>query len=211
MPPAETIGWLCLGIPLAAFIVSMKTNAFYSRYFMGVIPGVAVAFSVLLWRHFRRTTLIATGICILLTGWGVAQQLTVVRHPDKVEATGIRPFLDIESSLHLEGKRYYVFSGPLLFLEAQQYSAHPDQVVLVVPTDFNRPSAGGPDPYLHQRLEANLAQYYPMQIWTVDDLARHRANSALVEPDETILRDLKRAGVQVGTRFSSPVQVDYLQ
>src|SRR5215471_6375491 len=110
MPSAETIGWLCLGIPLAAFIVSMKTNAFFSRYFMGVIPGVAVAFSVLLWRHFRRTTLVATGVCILLAGWGVAQQLTVVRHPDKVEATGIRPFLDIESSLHLEGKRFYVFS-----------------------------------------------------------------------------------------------------
>ena len=211
MPSAETIGWLCLGIPLAAFIVSMKTNAFYSRYFMGVIPGVAVAFSGLLWRHFRRTTLVATGVCILLAGWGVAQQLTVVRHPDKVEATGIRPFLDIESSLRLEGKRYYVFSGPLLFLEAQQYSAHPEQVVLVVPSDFNRPSTGGPDPYLHQRLEANLAQYYPMQIWSVDDLARHRADSALIEPDETILRDLKRVGVQIGTRFSSPVQVDYLQ
>ncbi len=39
MPSAEVIGWLSLAIPLAAFVVSMKTNAFYSRYFIGVLPG----------------------------------------------------------------------------------------------------------------------------------------------------------------------------
>jgi hypothetical protein len=210
MQSAEAIGWLCLTIPLGAFIVSFETNAFYSRYFMGVLPGVAVAFSVLMWRHFRRTTQIAAGVCVLLVGWGVAQQMTTVRHPDKVEATGIRPFLEIESSLRLEGKRYYVFSGPLLFLEAQQYSAHPEQVVLLLPSDFNHQMKGGPDPYLHQRLEANLAQYYPMQIWTVDDLAQHRAESALIEPDEVALRDLKHAGISVTTRFGEPMVVDYL-
>jgi hypothetical protein len=69
---------------------------------------------------------------------------------------------------------------------------------------------GGPDPYLHQRLEANLAQYYPMQIWTVDDLAQHRAESALIEPDEVALRDLKHAGISVTTRFGEPMVVDYL-
>lgn len=177
---------------------------------MGVLPGVAVAFAVLMWRHFRRTTQIATGVCVLLVGWGVAQQMTTVRHPDKVEATGIRPFLEIESALRLEGKRYYVFSGPLLFLEAQQYSAHPEQVVLLLPSDFNRQMNGGPDPYLHQRLEANLAQYYPMQIWTVDDLLQHRAEAALIEPDQVAVRDLKNAGISVTTRFGDPVVVDYL-
>jgi hypothetical protein len=212
MHSAEAIGWLFLAIPPAAFVVAvLKTNAFYSRYFIGVLPGVAVAFAFLLWRHFRRVTQISMGVFLLLAGWGVSQQMTTVRHPEKVEATGIRPFLDIESSLRLEGKRYYVFSGPLLFLEAQQYSAHPEQIVLILPSDYHRQAQAGPDPYLHQRLEANLAQYYPMQIWTVDDLARHRTDSALIEPDEAILRDLRRQNIQVGTRFSQPVQVDYLQ
>jgi hypothetical protein len=210
MPSAEVIGWLCLAIPLAAFIVSMKTNAFYSRYFIGVLPGVAVAFAVFLWRHFRRATQVSLGIFVLLAGWGAAQQLTTVRHPDRVEATGIRPFLAVEDSLHLEGKRYYVFSGPMLFLEALQYSAHPEQVVLLLPTDFNRVAKGQRDPYQHQRLEANLSQYHPMQIWTVDDLSLHRAGSALVEPTEEILRDLKQAGISTGPRFSEPLQVDYL-
>ena len=89
--------------------------------------------STCLWRHFRRVSQISIGVFLLLAVWGAGQQLTTVRHPDKVEATGIRPFLEVESSLQVEGKSYYVFSGPLLFLEAQQYSAHPEQVVLLLP------------------------------------------------------------------------------
>lgn len=211
MPPPEVIGWLFLAIPLAAFIVSMKTNAFYSRYFIGVLPGVAVAFAVFLWRHFKRAGQISMGIFVLLAAWGASQQLTIVRHPDRVEATGIRPFLAVEDSLHLEGKRYYVFGSPMLFLEALQYSAHPEQVVLLLPSDFNHVVPGQRDPYQHQRLEANLAQYHPMQIWTLDDLSLHRSDSALIEPAQDTMRDLKQAGISAGTRFSEPIQVDYLR
>jgi hypothetical protein len=212
MPSTEAVGWLFLVIPLAAFVVAeWKTNAFYSRYFIGVLPGVAVAFTCLLWRHFRKVSQVSLGIFLLLAGWSAAQQLTVVRHPDKVEATGIRPFLEIESSLQLEGKRYFVFSGPLLFLEAQQYAAHPEQCVLLLPADFNQQAKTGPDPYLHQRLEMNLSQYYPMQLWTMDDLRRHQTGSALVEPDDNAVRDLRQAGIPMQTRFWTPVKVVYLQ
>ena len=212
MQSVEAIGWLSLAIPFAAFVLAVwKTNAFYSRYFIGVLPGVAVALAIFLWRHFRLVAQVSIGIFLLLAMWGAGQQMTVVRHPDKVEATGIRQFLDVEPSVNLEGKRYYVFSSPLLFLTAQQYSAHPERVVLLLPSDFNLQPKPGPDPYLHQRLELNLAHYYPMQFWTVDDLARHRADAALVEPDDVALRDVRQAGIQAGTRFSQPIQVDYLQ
>ena len=212
MQPAEAVGWLFLGIPLAAFVVAeWKTNAFYSRYFIGVLPGVAVAFSCLVWRHFGRVAQVSAGVFLMLAAWGAAQQLNFVRHPDKVEATGIREFLQVESSLQLEGKRYFVFSGPLLFLEAQQYSAHPDEVVLLLPSDFHLQPKPGPDPYLHQRLELNLSQYYPMQIWTTDDLARHRAQAAVIDPDEQALTDLRQAGMQAAPRFTTPVHVEYLQ
>ncbi len=212
MQSAEAIGWLFLGIPLAAFVVAeWKTNAFYSRYFIGVLPGVALAFSYLLWRHFRRITQISMGIFLLLGAWGVSQQLTVVSHPDKVEATGIRPFLQIESSLQLEGKRYFVFTSPLIFLEAQHYSAHPEQCILLLPSDFSRQTKPGPDPYLHQRLELNLSQYYPLNFWTLDDLRNHAAASALIEPTADALKDLRDAGMPAQTRFSNPLQVVYLQ
>lgn len=212
MQPTEAIGWLFLAIPLAAFVVAeWKTNAFYSRYFIGVLPGIAVAFACLLWRHFRRVAQVSMGVFILLGAWGVGQQLTVVRHPEKVEATGIRPFLQAESLLQVEGKRYFVFSGPLLFLEAQHYSAHPEQVVLLLPSDFSRQPKPGPDPYLHQRLELNLSPYYPLQAWTLDDLRRHQAESALIEPDEQVLRDLQYGGMQAGVRSSTPLKIYYLR
>ncbi len=212
MSSAEAIGWLFLAIPLAAFVVAeWKTNAFYSRYFIGVLPGVAVAFALLLWRHFRAVSQLSMGVFVLLAAWGVGQQLTVARHPDKVEATGIRSFLQVESLLQIEGKRYFVFSGPLLFLEAQQYSEHPDQVVLLLPSDFSREPKPGPDPYLHQRLELNLSQYYPLHVWTVDDLRRNQAQSALIEPDEQALRDVQRDGMQVRMRMAAPLKIEYLQ
>jgi len=209
---AEAVGWLFLGIPLAAFVVAeWKTNAFYSRYFIGVLPGIAVAFAFLLWRHFRRVSQVSTGVFVLLAMWGAGQQLTVARHPDKVEATGIRQFLDLQSLLQVEGKQYFVFSGPLLFLEAQQYSDHPERCVLLLPSDFSAQLKPGPDPYLHQRLELNLSQYYPLQVWTPDDLRRHYLDSALVEPDEPALRDVQRAGMQPRMRMANPLKIDYLQ
>ncbi len=211
MQPSEAVGWLFLGVPLVAFaIAEWKTNAFFSRYCIGVLPGVAVAFAFCLWRRFRQTRLVSLGIFLLLATWGMGQQLKVVERPASIEATGIREFLQVESSLQIEGKRYFVFSGPLVFLEAQYYANHPDECVLLLPDDFNRPTAGR-DPYLHQRLELNLSPYHPMQFWTVDDLRRHAGESALIDPTEETLSSLARAGITVRTRFSSPMQVLYPQ
>ena len=212
MQSAEATGWLFLIVPLIAFVVAETiTNAFFSRYFIGIVPGVTVAFAISLYRYFRRAAQVSLGIFLLLTGWGVAQQLTIVRHPEKVEAIGIRSFLQIEGALQLDGKRYFVFSSPLLFLEAQQYATHPEQCVLFLPSDLGNEPQNGPDPYLHQRLELNLSQYYPMQFWTIEELRRHQAESALIEPDEKTLQDLREAGMQVGRRFSAPMQVDYVR
>lgn len=212
MQSMEAIGWLFLTIPLIAYLVAeWKTNAFYSRYFIGVLPGISVSFAFMLWRHVRKATQVSFGVFVLLAGWSAAQQLTIVRHPDKVEGTGIREFLQVESSLQLEGKRYLVFSGPLLFLEAQQYASHPEQCILLLPSDFDQPPHAGPDPYLHQRLEVNLSRYYPMQFWTVDDLRQHEAESALIEPDDNALKDLREARIHLARRFSAPIQVDYVQ
>ncbi len=46
MSSGEAIGWLFLCIPLAGFVAAeLKTNAFAVRYFLGIVPGVAVAVS----------------------------------------------------------------------------------------------------------------------------------------------------------------------
>jgi uncharacterized membrane protein len=212
MPEVETIGWLFLAVPIAAYAVAvMKTNAFYSRYYIGVVPAVGVALASLLWRHWRRFTQVGAGIVLLLGAWGVGQQVLTMQHPSKIEATGIRSFLQIESLPEVEGKRYFVTSEPLFFLEAQHYSQHPEQVVLLLASDFSQHPKPGPDPYLHQRLEANLSQYHPLQIWTIDDLLRHREQAALIAPDEQALRDVRQAGMQPRLRVNTPLNIYYLQ
>ena len=212
MPEAEVIGWLFLGVPIAAYTVAvLKTNAFYSRYYIGVVPPVGLALASLLWRHGRRVAQVGAGVVVLLAAWGVGQQVLVMQAPEKVEATGIRSFLQTESLLQVEGKHYFVTSEPLLFLEAEHYAQHPDQVVLLLASDFSQQSKGGPDPYLHQRLEANLSQYHPLQIWTIDDLLRHREQATLIAPDEQALRDVRQAGIQIHLRLGSPLNIYYLQ
>ena len=214
MTASESVGWLFLCIPLAGFFLAeLGTNAFFSRYFICALPGVAVAFSCLLWRNFSKDYRISLGIFLLLAGWGVGKQMATARNPQSVEATGIREFLSIESALRAEGKRYMVFYPPLIFSEAQYYSSHPDDCILLLPPDFDQPDeslASSPDPYLHQRLLLNLSQFYPMQFWRLYNLKAEAPEVALIEPSQGILDALQKAGFQVQVRSAAPLKVVYL-
>jgi Dolichyl-phosphate-mannose-protein mannosyltransferase len=215
MEADEAIGWLFLTVPLIGFVLAeLGTNAFFSRYFICVLPGVAVAFACLLWRNFRKNHRVATGIFFLLAGWGMWKQVAVVQHPETVEATGIREFLSLESSLRAEGKHYMVFSPPLVFSEAQYYSSHPGDCILLLPPGFEQPSdalQSSPDPYLHQRLLLNLSQYYPMQFWRLYNLKAYASEVALIEPSQDVLDALQRSGLQVQVRSAAPLRVVYLR
>jgi len=215
MKAGEAIGWLFLTIPLIGFVLAeLGTNAFFSRYFICVLPGVAVAFSCLLWRNFRKDYRVPLGIFLLLAGWGVWKQMAVVQHPETVEATGIREFLNVESVLRAEGKHYMVFSPPLVFSEAQYYSLHPNDCVLLLPPDFQQqPDAlqSSPDPYLHQRLLLNLSRFYPMQFWRLYNLKAYAQEVALIEPSQDVLDALQRSGLQIQVRSAAPLRVVYLQ
>jgi hypothetical protein len=218
MEEREAIGWLFLTIPLIGFVLAeLGTNAFFSRYFICVLPGVAVAFACLLWRNFRKNWRVAVGIFLLVAGWGMWKQIAVVQHPETVEATGIREFLSLEPALRGEGKRYIVFSPPLIFSEAQYYSSHPDDCILLLPPDFQPqpvPPSGmpaAPDPYLHQRLLLNLSQFYPMQFWQLYNLKAYAPEVALIEPSLDVLEALQRSGVQVQVRSAAPLRVVYLR
>ena len=61
------------------------------------------------------------------------------------------------------------------------------------------------------RVQENLGQYSPMQFWKLDDLKKHAAEIALIDPTPETLEALKQAGVQVEVRFSKPLQVVYLR
>ncbi len=208
MLPAESLGWLFLFIPLAGFVVAeLKTNAFLMRYFIGALPGIAVAFACLLWRHFRNDHRVSAGILLLVAGWGAASQWAVVQHPESVDPfeqqTATRQYLRLEDRLHRDGKRFIVLNNPMLHLEAAHYSRYPDEVVLLR-------AESGIEGVPTVRVQENLSQYSPMQIWQVEDLKTHAGETALIDPSPETLEALRQAGVQVEIRHSKPIEVVYL-
>jgi hypothetical protein len=209
MQPAEAVGWLCLCIPLAGFAVAeLKTKAFLPRYFIGALPGIAVAFACWTWRYFHDTLRVSAGIMLLFVGWGAASQWLTVRHPESIDPfgqqTATRRYLGMEASIDKDGKRYLVFNNSMLHLEAKHYARHPEEVILLVFPE-------GKDEIPTVRIQENLGQYSPLQFWKLKDLKTHAAEAALIDPTPETLEALKLAGVQVEVRYSRPLQVVYLR
>jgi len=215
MPSGEVVGWLFLAIPLAGFLVAeIKTNAFAVRYFLAIVPGVAVAFASCVWRQFRNVPLVSAGVFLLFASWGVAKEFHTVRHPDSVETPGTRQMLAMEDTLNSDGTHFLVFSDAFHFLEVQYYSKHPEQCVLLLPDDFDRQASSRrstPDPYMHQRVELLLSQYSPLRIWRTDVLRMNAQRAILIDPTPEALDSIKRAGLQVVGHASKPVPVMYLR
>ena len=92
----------------------------------------------------------------------------------------------------------------MLHLEAKHYSRHPEEVILLVFPE-------GKDEIPTARVQVNLGQYSPMQFWKLDDLKKHAAETALIDPTPETLEALKQAGVQVELRYKKPLQVVYLR
>jgi 4-amino-4-deoxy-L-arabinose transferase-like glycosyltransferase len=193
MRPSEAISWLFLCIPLAGFVVAeLKTNAFLARYFIAALPGVAVAFSCLLWRHFHQARHVSIGVFLILATWGVAKQVTVTRHPDIYYFAPIRQVLSSENALRNDGKRFFAVSNQARYLEARHYSKHPEAYAFLASMDSG-----------DQHQSMALARYYPMQIWTLGDLKKHARETALLMPSLGNLDTLKQAGFEVEVRFSN--------
>src|SRR5271157_298037 len=206
LPPmlsSERIGWFFFLMPLAGYVVGKITHAFQLRFLIGVLPGIAVAFSCLLWRHFRQARRVSVGVFLVLATWGVAKQVTAARDPNRYYYSPIRQILSLENSLRNDGKQFFVVCNDARYLEAFHYSKHPEQYVLLAPLASLDPGD------VHMKM--TLARYYPMQFWTLEDLKKHAAEAAVILPDSGNLDALKQAGFEVETRFSKPLKVAYLK
>jgi uncharacterized membrane protein len=206
---AEVLGWLFFAIPLAGFVVSWKTNAFFPRYFIAALPGVAVAFSCCIWRHVRRRSLASAAIVGLLALWAFANQLQVVKHPESVDRAGsqgaTRRYLSLENTVHRSDIRHIVFFDALPYLEARYYSRYPEQCVLFLL---------GPDEEIDAhatRVLFNLDKYYPMQFWTLDDLKERARDTMLIGPTPNTLKAMEEAGFELEVSVSEPWKVAYLR
>ena len=200
---AERAGWFALAIPIAGFVIAkLITHAFVNRYFIGMLPGVAVGFSCLLWRLFPGMPRIPAGILLLLAGYGVANQTFSALHPDRIMAYGptqerTKAMLAVEEQLWSHGVRYFVTNDTdHLFLEARYYSKHPECYV----TSSYLPGTAPP-----------VSRYYPMQIWGLDEVRQHASESVFVDLPPASLEALQRFGIHTVVHQSGPLFITYPQ
>ena len=211
VPPAtdgESIGWLFLCIPLAGFLLAeWKTNAFLPRYFITMLPGVAVAFACCLWRNFRHVRPVPLGIFLLLASFGLVQQTAAVLHPEQVGPYGqqskIRHYLALEPVLRNEGRKYLVFSSSILHLEFVQYAQAPNDSILLLASDPTHRN-------LQNVMELNFARHYALTSWDIYQLEQHAAQVAMIEPRQDFLQELERDGFKPIVRFPGPLEIVYL-
>jgi mannosyltransferase len=200
MQPAERVGWFFLLIPLGGYFLAEITHVFQLRYFVCMLPGVAIAFSCVLWRHFQGARRVSIGIFLILSTWGLAKQVTAVRDPNRFYYSPVRQILGLENALRDDGKRYFVLCHQGRYAEARHYSSRPEEYALLTSLDHGN---------LHETMI--LAQYHAMQFWTLEDLRKHARETALISPLPSDLDTLKQAGFQTTIRFTKPLTVVYFE
>jgi len=111
MSAGERVGWLFLLVPISGYVAAVTvTNGFHYRYFMGLLPGLAVGFSCMLWRHFRNSRRVSAGILLFLCLTAIWRQLVVAQHPDRIDLFGVqtstKQIVQIEEGIRNDGKQF---------------------------------------------------------------------------------------------------------
>jgi hypothetical protein len=215
MQPGERVGWFFLLIPLAGYVLAQITDVLHARYLIATLPGIAVAFSCWLWRHFREARRVSAGVFLLLAAFGLARQVRQTRDPERWSPVrpATREVLALEEALRNDGKQFIAVCDWGVQMEAPMYSKHPEEYVLLVPE--------GTDMIRLIRPEMIFARYYPLQFWNLEDFKKHARETALIPPPRgapiqhpaflTALDYLKKAGFHIRTRFAQPLEVIYLE
>ncbi len=200
MPRAERTGWFFLLILPTGYLLAQVTHVYQLRYFICVLPGIAVAFSCWLWRHFRWSRQVSFGVLLVLATWGMAKQVVETKEPNRFYYSPVRQILSMENALRSDGKRFFVVCNQGRYIEARHYSKHPEEYALLTSLDTGN---------LHEITV--LAQYHPMQFWTLEDLKKNARETALFLALPSDLDTLREAGFQPHVRFSKPLTVIYLE
>jgi uncharacterized membrane protein len=219
MADSERLAWFFLLIPCFGYVVaSLVTNVLYHRYFISMLPGVALAFSCLLWRHFRSVAAVSLGILCIWTGRGVISTVSQARHPERIEplsargeAVRLNQLHSGEDQLLRDGRRFLVLQADtLLAIEAVYDSRHPEVYRL-----FHDPTLPRVDypPIMEGifHLNQRLGPYLPLSYWNLSDLREHASEAVLVDPPDDVLEALEEAGFNCQTHFAGALKIVYLK
>lgn len=218
MQAPERLAWFFLTIPFAGFLVAelLRNNAFYHRYFIGFLPGVAVAFSISLWRYFRHCPMVSAGLLCLLAGLGILLSAAYAVRPERAGPSPLvsdvyvtmQRVLQAEDLLDREGKHFVVVPlGSHLALEALYNSSHPERYRIL--EDPNLPPSSLQQAHHDKEIATDF--HLPMQIWHLNDVKDHASDTVLINVPDEVLASARRLGITVEDRFlGSGLRVTYL-
>jgi 4-amino-4-deoxy-L-arabinose transferase-like glycosyltransferase len=202
---SERLAWLFLLIPLGGFILArLVTNAFTPRYFIGVLPGIAVGFSSFTWRHLRAATLVSLGIVCIFMGNGVLKSLAHLHNPEEIAPIGapmeiyrLRKMLHLESEIFNQQKRklIVVMSGDHLALEIFHYSAHPERYMFLPDITPTSNTIG----------VQNFSRVYPIHLCSLEDVRQRASEIALIDPPEDTMNLLEQKGAHIESLVRNPL------
>jgi hypothetical protein len=134
-----------------------------------------------------------------MAGYGIANQAAYVMQVEQIPAFGpaqtrTRTILEMEDQLSSQGKSYIIFDdGDLRFLEARYYSKHPERYA-IWKNEMPPPS-----------------RYYPMEVWTVNEIKQHGREAAFLDLPAPRLELLQRSGFHILLSGHGPVMVTVLE
>jgi hypothetical protein len=211
MLPSERLGWFFLLIPLVGYVAAtFVTNAFHVRYFIGLLPGVAVAFACALWRRFHESPRLSVGVVLLMFFFGVSHQAYVTVRPWTIEPPAsegqtarLRDALLWESIAAKDGKKNVAVPADLMLgVEARFYSQHPERYAFVLTPDIKGNNL---------RVHRNMAQFHPMRFWTLEDLRAAARDTLLLDPNGAMLKAMTDGGFQIKHLASDEVNMAYVE
>jgi hypothetical protein len=198
MSDGERAGWLFALIPAVGVVCAvLVTNAFTPRYFINVIPGVAVAFACLMSRILVERRRMSALLCAILVGFGGSRILWSMRHAEDLESFGwgsyqaeVRAVLGYEERIWLDGKKVTLLPG-LLVMPAQYYSRHPE-----------RYKKWSPEPPPSDAI---------VPAWHTDTVVAHAREIAFVNPEPRLLERLRTANLKLDIKRADSVMLVYAE
>ncbi len=199
MGSSERLSWLFLAIPFAGFVAGkLVTHALVYRYFIGMLPGVAVGFSCLMWRRFRYLTTASGAAFTILAGSGIALYIAHLHQPElaappvaEEQIVRIQKLLQAEEMLSRKGKQFVVLpiDHSLLSVEAAYLSSHPERYRVLDDPGF--------PPSLLTVQNRGMSPYLPIRVWKLNDLKEHARDSVLVDPTDKIVKSAEDIGLDL--------------
>jgi hypothetical protein len=195
MTESERLCWLFLLIPFAGFVLAVAvTNAYYNRYLITTLPGVAVAFACLISRTTSRwigiVLLVVLSVSMVWRHWSTVRTAEAIEPPSAMgQQLHSREALNVEPIIVGDQKKY-VITDFLLLDQLQYYSKHSGVYAMYQGDDLSMECA-----------------YFGDACYTEDSIQKHGTETAAIYPTSKLLADFRKAGYAAKVVMTEPMVV----